>query len=184
MSKWVEARHQVAIAGKVTYAGTGRSIEGASVQAAGPSAVRTRTAPDGLFYFLDLPDGRYTVRASIPGAVSRYATGKGDAEVSRDKSGRIRMATVEIGLAGTTVKGKITAPGHKAGLAMAEVRIKGSGERVFSDAQGQYVLAGIEPGNRTVLVYAQGYKPASHPVKLKEPGAIETVNFALVPEAG
>jgi hypothetical protein len=182
MRTWVEARHQVAIAGKVIHAGTGRGIEGASVRAKGPSDVLTRTAPDGLFYFLDLPDGKYTVEASFPGAAGRFASGKRDAKVSRERSGRILLATVEIALTGTTVKGRITAKGRETGLRMAEVRIKGSGERVFSDIDGRYVLSGIERGNRTVLVYAQGFKKAFDTVKLNKPGAIETKDFDLLPE--
>ena len=67
---------------------------------------------------------------------------------------------------------------------MAEVRIKGSGERTFSDAQGQYVLAAIEPGTRTVQVTAQGYKPSVQVVKLPQAGATEMVNVVLARDAG
>jgi CarboxypepD_reg-like domain/Carboxypeptidase regulatory-like domain len=175
------ARHQIAIAGKVIYSRTGRNVEGASVRASGPSIARTRTAPDGLFYFFDLPEGRYTVQASLSGAGKRYATGERDAEVVRDTSGQIRMATVILPLDGTTVTGKISEE-HGGGLIMAEVRLKGSGERVFSDAQGQYVLAGIEPGNRTILVHLRGYKPASHTVGVEGAGSSQTIDFTLLPE--
>jgi hypothetical protein len=67
---------------------------------------------------------------------------------------------------------------------MAEVRVKGSGERAFSDAEGHYVLAGLEPGKRTVLAFAQGYRPASKQAAINEAGALETLNFELVREAG
>jgi hypothetical protein len=82
---------------------------------------------------------------------------------------------------------------------MAEVSMKGSGERTFSDAQGQYVLAGIEPielkngasvggrpaiTERTVRVSAQGYSDASKQVALNEAGALKTLDFELVREAG
>jgi hypothetical protein len=177
-------RHQIALAGKVIYSRTGRSVEGASVRASGPSIARTRTSTDGLFYFFDLSEGRYTVQASLSGAGKRYATVERDAEVLRDASGRIRMATVVLPLDGTTVSGKIASEGQSGGLIMAEVQIKGSGERVFSDAQGQYVLAGIEPGNRTILVHLRGYKPASHTVGIEEPGSSQTIDFTLLPETG
>ena len=67
---------------------------------------------------------------------------------------------------------------------MAEVRVKGSGERAFSDAQGRYLLGAVAPGKRTILVYAQGYRAVSKPVTLAAPGALETLNFSLVREAG
>jgi hypothetical protein len=91
---------------------------------------------------------------------------------------------IEILVQSTAIQGKVTGPGHKTGVFMAEVRIKGSGERAFCDAQGQYLLPGVEPGARVVQVFAQGYRPAAKSVTVKHPGALETVNFTLVREAG
>jgi Carboxypeptidase regulatory-like domain len=174
-------RRQVVIIGKVIYAGSERAVQGATVQVSGPVVARTRTTADGLFYLVDLPNGRYTVEASIPGAAGRYVVGKRDVEVSRDKSGQVQIARVEIALSGTTVSGKVSVKGREGGLTLAEVRIKGSGERVFSNVEGDYVLTGIEPGNRTVEVYAPGYESSSSRVELKQAGSMKTVNFSLVP---
>lgn len=160
---------------------------------------RARTAPDGLFYFLDLPDGDYTLTASLAGMGRRYGTAQATATVSRDENGNFKRAFLDLALQATTVRGKITGPSHRTGVAMAEVRVKGSGERTFSDVQGQYVLSGIEPAvvkngasagsgppitKRTVLVFAQGYRSASKHVALNEAGAVETLDFELVREAG
>jgi hypothetical protein len=93
------------------------------------------------------------------------------------------LAAVKAALQPTTVKGKITGSNHKAGVVLAQVRIRGSGERTYTDAQGQFVLAGIEPGTRTVQIFAQGYHPVSRVVRLGQPGASETVNVALTREA-
>ena len=72
-----ETRRQVAIAGKVKDARSGRFLEGARAEVSGPATgdrIRfTFTAADGIFYFMDLPDGTYKVRISVPGASSRYA---------------------------------------------------------------------------------------------------------------
>jgi hypothetical protein len=226
MVKWETVRHQVAIAGRLADAGTGKPVGGALVTinedertpAAFKSLLearamqygdawatmterpdRARTAPDGLFYFLDLPDGDYTLTASLASMGNRYGTAQATATVSRDENGNLKRAFLDLALQATTVRGKITGPSHKTGVAMAEVRVKGSGERTFSDAQGQYVLAGVEPvkpkngtsaggrppiTERTVLVFAQGYRPASKPVALHEAGTMKTLNFELVREAG
>ena len=138
MSNWLKlepTRHQVAIAGSVTDTQTGAAIGRARVEiTAAPAAFtdwlairakqyeehwetmderpdRTRTAADGHFHFLDLPDGDYTLTASLPGSGSRYGTTQGQATVSRDDpddKDKITMATVDIGLQSTTLKGQIT----------------------------------------------------------------------------
>lgn len=208
MVKMEQVRHQVAIGGRVMDAATRKAISGARVSITEmPPALkgvlerksiqygsrwaamlerpdRTATAPDGLFYFLDLPAGKYTLTALLPGSGKRYGSGHGAATVSMDANRNVKMAFVEIVLQPTTVQGKVTGASHKAGVVMAEVRVKGSGERAFSDAQGQYLLGAVEPGKRTIMVFAQGYRAVSKSVILAAPGALETLNFALVPEAG
>lgn len=208
MSDWQVTRHRVAIAGRALDAGTGKPVADATVSMGKmPAALekklaiaslshgdrwnslverpdRTRTKKDGLFYFLDLPDGEYSLSASIPSYGKRYGTEQQSAAVSRDKKGDIKAAFVTLRLQPTAVKGKITGPGHKTGVMLAEVRVKGSGERTFTDAQGQYSVAGIEPGKRVLLVAAQGYRAQSQPVTLGDPGTSQTLNFTLVRESG
>lgn len=196
-------RHQVAIAGQVTNAQTGRSLEGVRVEiTAAPAAFtdflklrkiqfeqswekmaerpdRTNTMADGSFRFLDLLDGQYKLTASLPGAGSRYGRADAIVTVTRDSQGKIARAAAQIALPPTTIKGKITAQGAGA-LQMAEVRVKGSGESTFSDAQGQYLLVAVEAGARTVLVSAQAFQQASQAVTLNQPGAVQTVDVALI----
>jgi len=207
MTDWQIARHRVAIAGRVLDASTGKAVAAASVSITDmPEAFakklalaslaygdrwntlpqrpdRTTSREDGLFYFLDLPDGSYTLNASLPGSGKRYGKVEQPTVVSRDNEGNIRRAFVTMTLQPTAVTGKITGPNHKTGVLLAEVRVKGSGERTFSDAQGQYILAGIEPGHRTILVSAQGYMAKAQMVTIPSPGAMQTVNFNLARDA-
>jgi hypothetical protein len=202
---WLKVRHQVALYGRVTDAGTGKALAGALVSIVtaddkSPTAFRrllqaramqygsawsamaerpdrARAADDGSFYFLDLPDGDYTLSASLTNMGARYGTAEAKATVAKNANGDYQRALVELPLQATTVQGKVTGPRHRNGVVMAEVRVKGSGERTFSDAQGQYVLAGLEPGKRAILAFAQGYKQSEKAVELKGPGASETLNF-------
>ena len=208
MSDWQIARHRVVIAGKVIDGATGKSIADAAVSLSEMPAVfeqklaisslvygsrwntlqqrpdRTRTREDGLFYFLDLPDGAYKLNASIPSYGNRYGTAQQSAVVSRGKKGDAKIAFVNLTLPATAVSGKITGPGHKTGVVLAEIRVKGSGERTFSNEEGQYTMAGIEPGKRVLLVSAQGYRPQSQPVTLGDAGTSQTLNFSLARESG
>jgi hypothetical protein len=212
--KVIEVRHQVAIAGRVIDAGTQKPLAGAEIEIAEmPPALksalatksmqygsrwdamaerpdRARTAADGLFYFLDLPDGQYTVAASVARLGRRYGVAQCEAKVSRDAQGKVKLAFKEISLQATAVHGKVTGPGHEAGVVMAEIRVKGSGERAFSDESGKYVLAGIEPGRRindepgkrTIIVTAQGYRVATKRVTIEHPGQLATLDFPLARE--
>ena len=204
MVNWEVARHQAAIAGSVTDAQTGQAIGGTQVKITAAPQVftdwlalqamqygdrwssmserpdQTRTAPDGHFHFLDLPDGSYTLTAALPGAGSRYSTAQVAVVISRDSQGHINLVSTSLALPPTTLKGLVTGKGATS-VAMAEVRVKGSGERAFTDSDGKYVLAGLEVGKRTVSVSAQGYQPASQTVTLSAAGVEQSLSFSLVP---
>ncbi len=195
MISWLVARHRVAIAGHVTDAQTGKAILGAEVamiempaafkqklQHAAATGLldKARTRHDGLFYFLDLPDGKYTLEVSVPGSGKRYGSVQQKTKVSRDEKGDTKVDYVNFALQPTAVTGKITGAGNKGGVLMAQVQVRGSGERTFSDADGRYALAGIEPGKRTVQVRAQGYRPAAEAVFIAAPGESKTLDFDLV----
>lgn len=204
-SQWLRlepTRHQVAIAGDVTDAEAGAAIGRARVEiTAGPAAFtdrlalratrhqdrwaamderldRTRTAADGHFHFLDLPDGDYSLAASLPGSGTRYGTAQAQATVSRDAKGNITMATADMALPPTALKGQIADQASGDPVLMAEVRMKGSGERAFSDGEGRYLLTGLEAGERTVVVFASGRETVTQTVQLSR-GSVAELDVAL-----
>jgi hypothetical protein len=145
----------------------------------------TQSQADGHFGFLDLPDGQYALTASLPGAGSRYGTAQvQNIAVARDGEGKAILAVADLFLPPTTVSGQIQ-QGSGADIepvTLAEVRLSGSGERTWSDSNGQYTLLGLEtsPNPRTVMVSAAGYQPASQTVLLPQAGTVQTLNFTLV----
>ena len=156
---------------------------------AGPSAFlasgssrRTSTAADGHYHFLDLPDGQYTLAVSLPGSGTRYGVGTTQVSVSRDVGGKIIMASADLALPPTTIKGTVTLKNKGDPVILAEVCVQGSGERTFTDSKGGYVLAGIEAnplGPRRVTATAQGLPTATNTLQLSLAGAVEVLNFVL-----
>jgi len=142
---------------------------------------QTHTATDGSFYFLDqpLPKGVYNLTATMPGSGTRYDTGTEKATISRDKKGNIKRVSIDMALPATTIKGTITDKNTDDPVTMAAVQIKGSAERVFSDGRGEYLLAGLEAGERTVEVFARGYKTICKTISIKKAGTTQTANFSL-----
>jgi hypothetical protein len=209
MAQWEEIRHQVAISGRVTDAQTSRAIGRAQVSITDGSLAfnewlanyarqygdrwetmmerpdQIRTDIDGHFHFMDLPDGQYTLRASLPGSGTRYGIAQNVVTVSRDAEGNITMAVADISLLPTTLKGRIAKQNNEP-VVMAEVRVRGSGERTFSDGQGHYLLTGLEAskkGERTLVVSAQGCQKVTKNVLLDQAGVEKTLDFVLVPSA-
>jgi len=88
------------------------------------------------------------------------------------------MAVADITLPPTAIKGTVTGP-NATKVAMAKIQILRSGDQAFSDAQGNYLLAGVEIGNRTVLVSAQGFQSISQTIALGPAGVLQTLDFAL-----
>lgn len=202
MNGWEIVRHGVPIYGRVTCAQTDQPISGAWVTITGAPVAftdwlaicarqygpqwstladrpdRTQTAADGHYHFLNLPDGQYSLIGSMPGSGSRYGQASVNVTVSRDSKGRIIMAAAHIALPPTTLQGQITGPAAEP-VWLAELRVKGSDERAFSNAQGRYLLAGLEVGTRTVVISAQGYKPALQTVRFTTSGETKSGNFVL-----
>jgi hypothetical protein len=198
----VEFGHQAAVAGRVVEAATGRPVGGAQVTLSGGPAPfgellalsamrygaawptmteradRTRTAADGHFVFLDLPDGQYTVTAGLPQRGVRYGTTQAMVQIGRDGDGVIAIVHIDLELAATSIAGQVTAVGGGP-IMMAAVTLEGSGEEVLSDAQGRYMLAGVETGERALVASAQGYTPVRTTASLQAPGATLDVNFTL-----
>jgi hypothetical protein len=142
---------------------------------------QTRTAADGHFHFLDLPDGTYTVTASRPEAGSRYGTADvKNLPVSSDGAGTIAWAWTEMKLPPTAIGGKVTNQSASP-VKMASVRVKGSGESALSDDTGAYLLTALEIGERTVTVSAPGLTAAPKIVRLDEAGKKQAVDITMTP---
>lgn len=131
---------------------------------------RTLTAIDGCFYFINLPDGFYTLTASLSGTGTRYGSVMREVQVSGD-GGKIKLAFVDLALPPTAIKGQIT-DAEKSPILMAKVQIEGSGESTFSDKDGKYLLMGLQvpkqpSSDRIVKIFAQGYEVGDKSQALK-----------------
>lgn len=208
MTTWTKlepVRHQVAIAGTVSDAVTGQRIHRALVEITEmPDSFkswlalrsmqygskwetmverpnRTQTAIDGHFHFLDLPDGDYTLTASLPGAGTRYGSAPKKVQVSH-VGNQIELAAADIALPPTAIQGQITDSKNNS-IFMAKVQVVGSGESTFSDSKGNYLLSGLEASKtssfkQTVIVSAQEYQQDKKNIPLKQ-GEVQTLNFEL-----
>ncbi len=177
-------RHQAAIAGTVADATTGAPIAAALVEAMPPARRPdmaplwlTRTGPDGHFHFLDLPSGKYSVRAALPEATTRYGGAEATVDVTRDRDGTIALAATALTLAATTVNGQVTRDGKPVGL--ATVVVLGSGERAVTDAQGRYTVAAVQTGRRTLEARAPECEPVRAGVVLERPGDVAALDFSV-----
>jgi hypothetical protein len=88
------------------------------------------------------------------------------------------LAATDLTLPATTLKGQVTTADAKP-VFFANILVQGSGERAFSDAQGNYRLIGLEVGARIVQVAAQGYKTTSQTVQLSQAGGEQQLDLVL-----
>jgi len=174
-------RHRAAICGYVRDAKSGAGLAGASVDIAA-RGVTAEAAADGFYYFLDLPDGAYTLHAAVPALGTRYAdvtvaavtvaTGTSGAP-SLDPRGNLALSP-------TRLTGQVKASGSLAPVARAEVRLRAAAVKTLSDAAGQYALSAVEAGEQTVQVSASGFAALSQRVTLQA-GQEAVADFTLTP---
>lgn len=200
-----KSRHQVAIAGQVSDAETGRVIAGAWVvltqmpasfakrlalqalqygdrwETLGRRPDRTYTVADGYFKFIDLPTGDYTLTVTFPGAGTRYGSAKAAVTVSREGE-RLHPQLISVALPPTALKGQIKDAQGKP-IELANIHLDGNHEDALSDAQGNYRFVALEASSptakqRAVTVSAQGYGSQSNLISLRV-GEIQVLNFEL-----
>jgi hypothetical protein len=141
-----------------------------------PSARPDRLVTDGhgLFRWLDLPAGTYTLRASRSG--TRYAIATTTASVVASTA-----ASAELLLVPTAVTGTVSADTPAGPLAMVRVRMLDSGEVTFSAADGSFTLSPLEPGAaRVIELTAQRYLTATRTVRLQQGQTTTTPTITLL----
>lgn len=138
----------MSVAGWVVDDATGRPLAGATVEI-GSGLQQTTTAADGSFRFLGLPVGDYQLSATLPGAGRRYGNDTGAATV---RAGSRPLVTLR--LPPTGVSGTVMSP--VGGAVYPLVRLVGSSEEVYGEADGSFRLLGVEPGPRELLITAPG----------------------------
>jgi hypothetical protein len=200
LEEWLTVRRRVAIAGIVVDDISGKPVAGAYLEiTAKPEAYATRVAtlgsrrgmraeppqrPDtartrtnGLFFFLDLPEGDYglvgflprqgvPLRNSAPAdgdardlferiGDKRYGKGEFKASVSYepdvpvepDERERPKKLAV-FRLPPTGIRGRVVSSVDQSAVVMAQVRVKGSGESAFTDERGQYAILRMWPDHK------------------------------------
>jgi hypothetical protein len=172
-------RHRAALVGRVIDQRTQDPLANATVEITdAPAAYKARLAtlrqgrpaarPDviatgdgGVFRWLDLPAGTYTLRASL--ADTRYAVATITATV-------VPAAPVfaDLALAPTALTGSVLADNPAGPLGMARIRMRDSGEVAFTGPDGSFSLSPIEPGAARVIEFsAQRYATATRTVTLQ-----------------
>ena len=188
----VEARHRVAIAGRVADAVTGEPVPGAAVRLdIAPAAVRRAVAAadlvtpapgrrpdravsdaDGRFLLMDLPAGSYRLAVDPPGGDGRYGAATASVRVAAGGPAKAEVALPPTALA-------VTVRGPDGPVAGARVRVRGSGLGATTGADGTCTLAGLQPGPHVAAVEARGLAPATQAVTVARAGATARATVTL-----
>lgn len=200
MGAWLNVttqQRQVAIAGRVLDAVTKRPIAGAEIkivqsppqfQAAlklkalnSKGCDRVTSTIEGWFYFVDLPDGSYTLSVSLPSMGTRYGSiTTQPITVSRASEPFKTVIVEDILLPTTAIAGTITYQDKP--VKMARIQVEGVADSTLSDAEGKYLITGLteSPSVRSIVtVFARGHPPAPAEVQLQQ--GITTLDFELPP---
>lgn len=139
---------RVSLAGRVIDAVTERPLAGVTVVVVG-SPRRTSTAPDGTFRFVGLPDGDLVIHVSLPSAGLRYGVAQKSVSLPSPE-------LLQVKLCPTGVSGLVSCAASAEQAMYPLVRLTGSGEDAYGDAEGNFRLLAIEPGHRTLIVTLPG----------------------------
>ncbi|MGE0704759.1 MAG: collagen binding domain-containing protein [Vicinamibacterales bacterium] len=151
------------IAGRVVAGDTGRPLSGARVQISGSELSRssaTVTDDEGVFEFIGLPEGRYTISAGRPGFVSLSWGQRRPLQPGTpiQLAGNQRLTGIDFRLPrGSVISGRIQdqngepLPGSVV-RAMRSQYVQGRRELVAAgfaqtDDRGEYRIWGLNPGN-------------------------------------
>lgn len=152
-------------------AGISTSRQGGGMMIMAPPQLRSFTTDDGTFTLENVPAGPVEVIVQAPG----YTTGRvAGLTLEEGKS----LNDVEVGLdTGVKLNGRVTGPDgaplsgasvrqDTTGGRMRTVRIGGPDAAVVTDANGEYTIEAVEPGEKTFEFTRAGYLSESRTVTL------------------
>lgn len=174
-------RHRAAICGNVTDTHTGTPLAGVTIEIVG-TALKTKTRADGFYYFQDLSNGTYALKADATALGSLYGTKTiNNVVVSSDTSGRpIFDAKGNIDLSSPRLSGVVKRSDNQLPIAYADVYLRASNKRTKCSKTGQYVLSEVEAGTQTIVVSATGFDSVSRSISLIA-GQDKVEDFSLTP---
>jgi len=165
------------IAGKVKDASTGQSVQGATVEASGPTTASTTTDSNGN-YTLTLPPGTYTLTASATGYQSQTKTG---VAVTPEETTMVDFALSPLSQLGC-IKGRVTDAVSRQGLKGVKVEAKGPiTASATTNSDGSYSLP-LPPGRYSVTASIPNfYQPLTKINVNVIKGRDTKLDFALIP---
>jgi protocatechuate 3,4-dioxygenase beta subunit len=150
-------------------AGVSTSRSGGGMVINTPPMMRNFTSDDGSFTLENVPTGTMQIMANAPG----YTTGRVPSVVVEEGK---TTENIEVGLdAGVKLSGRVTGPD---GAALAGVFIRpdsggpmrgmnfGGDSTTTTDANGEYSIDSLEPGEKTFSFTHSGYLPESRTTQL------------------
>jgi hypothetical protein len=142
---WQIVRHTVSIAGVVKDRETQSTIADANVEIINLKK-QTRTGIDGWFHFIDLPSNTYNLVASLPDARARYGIVSLQSIASPNLNVEILLPPTAIKgvVKGLVTHGGLDGPHDGIAIAGAKVQIEETGDRVWTDQQGQFLFTRLE----------------------------------------
>jgi len=161
------------VTGTVTDSGTAQPINGATVS---DGATSTTTNGNGVYTFINLAEGGYTVSAVAPGYASQTATitvGPG-ATLTQNFALQPNPATIS-----GVVSDSVTAQA----VLGASVSASGVPGTLTTNGAGQFTLSSLAAGTYLITVTASGYQSQTRSVAVTA-GATSTQNFVLIPNPG
>jgi hypothetical protein len=153
---------------------------------------RAQTAEDGSFYFLDLPAGSYTLRATWPQGHAYLEVAEATVTLAEDND---QPTFIELVLATTGVVGQVTAQSETTAngagpIALAQVQVVESGAQVLSDRSGTFQLLDLEapPSSASarsiqLKIAAAGYVSAIPPAIFIHRGTVQAITMQLAPSS-
>lgn len=153
------------IRGRIIDGDYGYPVAGISVQLAGPTSLTVETDSQGYFEFGDVLPGVYTVNLTSPDYPPLEVTTTLKPGATRD-FGTIRLLRAADSTT-ARVTGTVTDAATGTPIAGADVRVLDTGINTATGADGQYVLAGIAPGDAVIEASKTGYQTSRTIVHLE-----------------
>jgi protocatechuate 3,4-dioxygenase beta subunit len=150
-------------------AGVSASRSGGGMMMMAPPLLKSFNSDDGSFTLENVPTGAMNLIANSTG----YSAARLNVDVQEGKTVSDVVLELEPGV---RLTGRVTGP-NGSGLADASVGVQpsptgsfamtGSMRRTTTDANGEYVLDGLDPGEETIMVSHPKYNDVSRQVTLK-----------------